>query len=286
MPEANPRPLQPQGKDSFALHPVAAAKPVAPYIGGKKQLAGELAARIEKTPHLLYGEVFAGMAGVFFRRRLAPKVEVLNDVSRDVATLFRVLQNHYQAFLDMLRWQLSSRDEFARLNAQDPDRLTDLQRAARFLYVQRLSFGGKVVSRSFGASMTAGARFDIGKLEPILAAAHERLAGVWIECLPWQEFLARWDRPGALFYLDPPYSGSEYYYGRDVFDAAQHAELVEHLRRLKGNFLLTISDTQHIRSIFAGFRQEPAMVTYTAGGAERVRRAGELIISNARAAAV
>jgi len=47
--------------------------------------------------HELYGEVFAGMGSVFFRRRMAPKVEVLNDLSGDVATFFRVVQNHHQA---------------------------------------------------------------------------------------------------------------------------------------------------------------------------------------------
>src|SRR5690554_2699583 len=104
MAKSKPADSLPGDSDFFTLCPVPAAKPVAGYVGGKKQLAKTLAGRIEATPHALYGEVFAGMAGVCFRRGTAPKVEVLNDVSRDVACLFRVLQNHYQAFLDMLRW--------------------------------------------------------------------------------------------------------------------------------------------------------------------------------------
>ncbi len=175
------------------------------------------------------------MAGVFFRRASAPKVEVLNDISRDVACLFRILQNHYQAFLDMLRWQLTGREEFARLLGQDPDRLTDLQRAARFLYVQRVGFGGKVAGRSFGVSPTTPARFDVGKLAPILAAAHERLSGVWIEGLPWDDFLDRWDRPGALFYCDPPYWGTEHFYGRGLFPRTEFERLAERLARLDAN---------------------------------------------------
>lgn len=65
------------------------------------------------------------MGGVFLRRPTKPKAEVINEASRDVATFFRVLQRHYHAFLDMLRWQLSGRAEFERLNAQDPDTLTE-----------------------------------------------------------------------------------------------------------------------------------------------------------------
>jgi DNA adenine methylase len=43
---------------------------------------------------------------------------VINDWSEDVATFFRILQRHYVAFMDMLRWQVTSRAGFERLRAQ------------------------------------------------------------------------------------------------------------------------------------------------------------------------
>jgi site-specific DNA-adenine methylase len=144
---------------------------------------------IEAMPHSLYAEAFVGMGGVFFRRRAAPKVEVINDVSRDIATFFRVLQRHHQTFQDTLKWQVTSRAEWDRLTATPPETLTDLERAARFLYLQRLAFGGKVAGRNFGISATTPAKFDMTKLAPMLAEAHERLAGVTIECLGWRDFL-------------------------------------------------------------------------------------------------
>jgi DNA adenine methylase len=84
---------------------------------------------------------------------------VINDWSDDVATFFRILQRHYVPFMDMLRWQITSRAGFDRLRRQDPSTLTDLERAARFLYLQRLAFGGKVAGRNFGVDTTMGARF-------------------------------------------------------------------------------------------------------------------------------
>src|SRR3546814_12764609 len=104
----------------------------------------------------------------------------------------------------MLRWQLSSRSEFDRLMRMDPYTLTDLERAARFLYLQRLTFGGKVDGRNFGVSRTTSSRFDVTKLVPILEDVHERLASVVIERLPFDVFMRRYDRAGALFFLDPP----------------------------------------------------------------------------------
>ncbi len=73
------------------------------------------------------------MGGVFLRREMRPRAEVINDLSRDVSTLFRILQRHYPQFIETLRFQLTTRPEFERLGATDPDTLTDLERAARFL---------------------------------------------------------------------------------------------------------------------------------------------------------
>lgn len=255
---------------------------VAPWIGGKRQLARQLVALIEAAPHGAYIEPFAGMGGVFFRRTLAPSCEVINDLSGDVATLFRILQNHYEAFVDMLRWQLTSRAEFERLAGLDGDRLTDLQRAARFLYLQRTGFGGKVQGRTFG--IAAGpARFDITRLAEALADVHERLAGVWIERLPWAELIARWDRSGALFYLDPPYYGTEGYYGRGMFDRTEFEAMADVLAGLKGRFILTLNDHPETRRIFARFTIREAAVTYTAGGHAGTVRASELIITGPEA---
>ncbi len=203
--------------ESSQLSPVAPVRPLAGYIGGKRNLAKRLCAIIDRIPHRLYAEPFVGMGGIFFRRGQRPRAEAINDISGDVATLFRVLQEHYPYFIDMLRWRVSSRVEFNRLLGMDPDRLTDLQRAARFLYLQRLAFGGKVSGRNFGVDAGAPARFDVGKLEPMLADVHERLCGVVIEQLPYGDFIRRYDRPDALFYLDPPYWQCEDDYGPGVF---------------------------------------------------------------------
>jgi len=260
-----------------AFERVAPVRPVAGYIGGKRNLSTRLTAMIADVPHDLYAEAFVGMGGVFFRRSLRPRVEVVNDISADVTTLFRILQRHYQAFLDTLKWQLSSRAEFERLMLVDPTTLTDLERAARFLYLQRTAFGGKVTGRNFGVDRTGPARFDLTKLVPMLEAVHDRLCGVHIERLSFGRFIERWDRPGALFYLDPPYWGCEGDYGDGVFSPADFERLRHLLERLKGRFILSINDRPEIRAIFAGMTIEPVELSYRVSG--KVTPARELIIS-------
>jgi len=259
--------------------PIEPTRTPAAYIGGKKQLSKRLVSLINATPHTTYAEVFVGMGGVFLRRTTQPKAEVINDYSGDVANFFRILQRHYPQFMDTLRFQVSGRREFERLRASDPSTLTDLERAARFLYLQRLAFGGKVAGRSFGVSVGMPARFDLNKLGSMLADIHERLAGVVVENLPWVEFIDRYDRPETLFYLDPPYWGSEGDYGQALFGRDQFELIADRLATLKGRFILSINDVPEIRSIFGRFHTEEATLTYSLSGAGTAAR--ELIIRQA-----
>jgi len=174
---------------------------------------------------------------------------------------------------------VASRAEFDRLRALAPERLTDLQRAARFIYLQRLAFGGKVSGRTFGVDMTQGARFNITKLEPVLADIHDRLAGVVIEQLQFAPFIARYDRPGTLFYLDPPYWGCETDYGQDVFGRQDFEALADQLAGITGRFLMSINDTPGVRATFGRFRLAEVRTTYTVGKGAAAP-AAELLISN------
>lgn len=266
-------------EESMHFERVEPIQPLAGYVGGKKNLAGRIVPLIEAQPHDLYAEVFMGMGGIFFRRQRVPKAEVINDASKDVATLFRVLQRHYVAFMEMMRLQLTTRAEFERLVRTDPATLTDLERSARFIYLQRTAFGSKVVSRTFGVQRAAPARFDIIKLAPMIEDVHARLVRVVIECLDWSEFLARYDAPGTLFYLDPPYWGSEGYYGKELFGRQDFARLAEQLRGIKGNFILSINDTKGVRETFSGFTMKAVKTTYTLAGGGKAKTSGELIIT-------
>ena len=246
--------------------PIDPISPAAAYIGGKRNLAKRLIPIIAGIEHTTYAEPFVGMGGVFFRRDSRPKAEVINDRSGDVANFFRILQRHYTPFLEMLRYQVTSRREFERLSDTDPATLTDLERAARFLYLQRTAFGGKVSGKNFGVSVDMPARFDVTRVIPLLEAIHERLAGVVIECLDWRVFIERYDRPATLFYLDPPYWGNETDYGAGVFGREDYAALNEALKGLRGRFILSLNDLPEVRETFAGFAIESVDCTYSISG--------------------
>lgn len=267
---------------TVSIRPVKPAIPVAPYIGGKSKLAKLIIEQIESIPHTTYAEAFVGMGGVFLRRSSAPKVEIINDYSKDVSNLFRILQTHYVAFLDYLKWQLTTRADFDRLMAVDPDTLTDIQRAGRFLYLQKTAFGGKVSGRNFGMIYDGPARFDVTKLVPILESAHERLSRVIIECLDYKDFIRQYDRPGVLFYLDPPYYGNENDYGKGVFGRDEFNQMAALLGDIKGVFILSLNDRPEVREVFKEFNLYPVTTSYTLASGGSPKQVGELLISNVK----
>ena len=263
--------------------PVSPVAPVAPYLGGKRRLASRIIDRIAVTPHTSYVEPFVGMGGVFLRRPFRAKGEVINDISGDIATLFRILQRHYVPLMDLLRWQITSRAEFERLRAARPETLTDLERAARFLYLQRLRFGGKP-DGVFGVAPGVPARFDVTRLGAVLEDVHQRLAGVVIEQLPYAELIPRYDRPETLFYLDPPYWGNERDYGAGVFSREDFTRLAEILHGIRGRFILSLNDRPEVRQVFAAFAIEAVQVSYTISRKATGAPAGEVLISGGGAA--
>lgn len=271
-----------EGFSFTSVHPVS---PAASYIGGKKQLAQRVASVVEQIPHSVYAEPFVGMGGVFFRRRLVPKCEVINDISGDVITLFRILQRHYPQFMETLKFQITSRRELERLKACDPSTLTDLERAARFLYLQRLAFGGKVTGRNYGVDTGGSARFNVTRLGPLLEEIHERLAGVQIENLSWSDFIDRYDAPGTLFYMDPPYFGCETDYGKDVFSRSDFERIAARMADIKGRFMISLNDTPEVRSIFSAFKICDVALTYTIGSGQ-AKPVGEVIIMDRKLPAV
>ncbi len=257
-----------------AVKPV---RPVAPYVGGKRGLAKRLCAMIDATPHDIYAEPFVGMGGVFFRRRQRPATEIINDWNGELVNLFRCMRAHPAALTELLEWTFSCRADFEQLKTVDPSMMTDLQRAARFVQLQKLAFGGKVRGQTFGVCTDGRARYRASSVSADLTAAGKRLEDTTIENLDWCDFIDRYDRPGTLFYLDPPYFGTETYYG-DGFGREQFARMADRLGRIRGRFILSLNDRPEVRDIFGAFTIETVSTIYGLAGTGAVP-AGEVVIT-------
>jgi DNA adenine methylase len=250
-------------------------KPVIPWIGGKRRLAKVLLPLFPE--HTCYVEPFCGAAALFFLKRIS-KAEVLNDVNGDLVNLYRVIQHHLEEFCRQFKHALVSRQIYEWLKDTPPYVLTDIQRAARFFYLQKLAFGGKVQGRTFGTGATSPPRLNLLRIEEDLSQAHLRLARATIEHLDWRACITKYDRPETFFYLDPPYWQTEGY--GVPFGFEQYEQMAELLRTMQGKAVLSINDHPEIRAVFAGLPMETVKINYTIGGGGKGADRAELIIRN------
>lgn len=253
------------------------ARPIIPWPGGKRRLARHILPLF--PAHTCYVEAFAGGAGLLFCRPEPAHVEVLNDIHGELVRLYRCVQHHLEEFVRQFKWALVSREMFRWAQLQHVDTLTDIQRAARFYYLQQLAFGGKVHGQTFGYASTCPPGLNLLRIEEELSAAHLRLARVLIENLPWQDCIARYDSADTLCYLDPPYWQTEGY-GVE-FGMEHYQQLAETMATMQGAAVLSVNDHADMRAVFARFKIDTCSIRYTLGGdsASRTTRS-ELIIRN------
>lgn len=248
------------------------------WIGGKKSLRKEIVDRFPEDAPSAYVEVCGGAGWVFFQKEKVPKqLEVFNDIDSNLVNLYRCIQHHPEALIKELEYVLASHELFYDFREQlDIRGLTDIQRAARYFYLIKISFGCD--KRSFA---TRGKRLD--KTLQRFADIQERLTGVVIENRDFEGLIKLYDKPSTLFYIDPPYHGTERYYSKNgkEFLADDHMRLKEVLAGIKGKFILSYNDDSFIKELYKNYNIEGVTRNSTlAAHSSNEEKFKELIIRN------
>lgn len=249
-------------------------RPILRWPGGKSRMLKLILPRIPQ--HVCYCEPFAGGLAVLLAKQRSP-VEVVNDMNGTLVALYRNLQYHLPAILAEINWMFSSRQTLHDFIAQPG--LTEIQRAARFLLVNRTSFGGNMHSFAVAKSHGGGAAFDREATSKLLAAAHQRLNKVVVENLPYERCLDNYDSKDSFIFMDPPYlnAQTEAYRGWSEKEMRQFRRRVE---KLKGKWLVTVDDSPLNRDLFSDCKLE-AVSSHNRLANNRTHselRFGELII--------
>ena len=247
--------------------------PIVPWIGGKRRLAKHILPLF--PANTCYVEPFCGAAALYFLKTPS-KTEVINDINGELVNLYRVVKHHLEEFVRQFKWALVSRQIYKWLQDTPEETLTDIQRAARFYYLQKQAFGGKVADHSFGTSTTSAPRFNLLRIEEELSMAHLRLSRTLIEHLDWHQCIERYDRPHTLFYCDPPYWGTEGY-GVD-FPIGNYIHMSELARSIKGKMIISVNDIPEMRQAFKGLNIQTVCINYSLSGKSSPRQ--ELVICN------
>jgi DNA adenine methylase len=245
-------------------------------MGGKSRLRKEIIKRLPE--HTCYVEVFGGAGWVLFGKEQS-KVEVYNDIDGELVNFFRVVKNCHKAFVQAFDWVLVSRKMFYDFLATKEEDLDEIQRAVRFYYIIKTSYGGKWHHPTFGYAKTEAASLNLEELYETFTGIHQRLKRVYIEEGTFQEVVRRYDGAETVFFLDPPYFECSRY--KFTMHPDDYVKLEETLRGIKGRFLLTINDHEAMRMVFRNYTIEEVEVPYSIGRSVKSRvRFGELIVTN------
>lgn len=196
-----------------------------------------------------YIEPFGGAGWVLFASDCHAPLEVFNDFDGELINLFRCMKHHRSELQKEIRWLVNARESFEDCKAQQTCRgFTDIQRAAQYYTLIKLSYGSDV--RTYG-----GTKKNLTKARDYLAAVQQRLESVRIEHKDFEALIKQYDRKDALFYLDPPYHGTEKYYD-EGFNEDDHRRLKGCLSKLGGRFILSYNDDTFVRELYADYHIE------------------------------
>jgi DNA adenine methylase len=195
-------------------------------------------------PHLpytgVYVEPFGGSGAVLLARRPS-RLEVYNDRYGGVTAFYRVLRDPelFPKFMDWISLTVHSREDWAWCHETWQDVYDPVERAARWFYMTRFSFGQ--IGRNFGrvrGPVGLMAR-KIQKQLPLFPLIHERFTNVQIENLDWRTCIKDYDRADAVFYMDPPYldaAEGSYFHNMKL---EQHKELLATIFEMKAYVVIS-----------------------------------------------
>lgn len=248
-------------------------KPPISRMGGKSKLRKII---IEMIPeHSCYIELFFGAGWVYFGKDPS-KIEVINDIDRELINLFKMIKYHAPEIERQLEYEFSGRDVFEEYKHCTLEYLTEIHRAVRFLYLISQSFAGK--GKDFGYGTTSRPKPQIF-YKNILVDLKERLRNTYVENLSFEKIIDKYDREHSFFFCDPPYFETAGY-GTE-FGEKEHLLLRDKLNEVKGKFLLTINDHEKVREWYKDFNIKEVEVNYSVSRSKEARgKYKELIITN------
>jgi len=213
---------------------------VFPYPGNKARHSDWILEHIPE--HECYVELFGGSGAILFNKPRS-QIEVYNDLNGDIPHFFETLRKRFDGLQEWLRNTPYSREVYEEWSSEyydghRPD--DDIERAGRFFFLRYAQFGGKVGQKAgYRISTVAQSGSPSKRLKNApekLRAFRDRLRGVNIECLDWKDAFEKYDKPTTVFYMDPPYMGTEGMYNSDGFD---HYELYQAVSELEGRCLIS-----------------------------------------------
>ncbi|MFH1890782.1 MAG: DNA adenine methylase [Candidatus Kuenenbacteria bacterium] len=239
-------------------------KPFVKWVGGKRQLLKQFRDLGLYPPENFdpitntYFEPFVGGGAVFFD--LLPETAYLSDLNNELVVTYNVIKNDVENLIKSLKKHKLDKEYFLKIRAQKPEKLSDLNTASRFIYLNRTCFNGMYRVNSKGGFNVPFGKYTNPLIcdESNLRKASKALKNVEIKKQDYKEVLKK-AKKGDFIYFDPPYypiskTASFTSYTSESFLDKEQIELRDTFVELhkRGCFvMLSNSDTPLINKIYS-----------------------------------
>ena len=240
--------------------------PVVKWVGGKRQLMNQIDALLPKKISTYYEPFIGGGAVLFY---LKPQKAVVSDLNGELINLYTVIKNNTDELIEDLKRHKNESQYFYEIREQDRDKsifdkLTNVERASRLIYLNKTCFNGLFRVNSSGEFNTPFGNYKNPNIvnEPTLRAVSNYFnkADVAFCCQDYAITLQE-AKKGSFAYLDPPYdpvsdTSSFTGYNKGGFNRNEQIRLKEACDKLdsKGvKFLLSNSSTKFIKDLYKGY---------------------------------
>jgi DNA adenine methylase len=189
------------------------------WAGSKKALVPVLKKHWDRNPDARYIEPFCGSACLFFE--LEPREAVLGDLNWELITTYRAIRASSSRIIECMKRFPITKAHYYRLRELDPASLSDVEVAARFLFLNKLCFNGIYRTNLAGRFNVPYAKPKRRRVVFDFETLHETASLLKNASLSHGDFEIVLDeaRVGDFVYLDPPYAVAK----RRVF-AEYHAK--------------------------------------------------------------
>lgn len=268
--------------------------PVLKWAGGKRQLLDTLIPLVPKD-YSVYCEPFVGGGALFFA--LQPQSACINDVNHELIRVYTVIKNDVDVLIEQLKQFQNNKDQFYEIRSWDRNKdkythLSDIEKAARIIYLNRTCFNGLFrvnASGEFNVPFGNYANPNIVN-EPVLRAIsfYFNNSEIVFNAVDYAEILKNLP-DNAFVYLDPPYdpvsvTANFTSYTKDGFSRDEQIRLrkcCDELNERGIKFMLSNSATDFICDQYSKYNIEIISAKRLVGAdASKRGRIQEVIVRN------
>lgn len=259
--------------------------PILRWAGSKRKLLPLLTAASPKK-FSRYAEPFVGSAVLFLE--LKATKALLGDLNHDLIDTYKTIREHPRAVWNRVSSMSHDSTFYYELRAVDPQSRSPLDRAARFVYLNRFCFNGVYRTNRAGRfNVPRGSgRLFVPDIDTFMNFA-KLLRHAELTCTDFEDLVDK-TQIGDFLYLDPPYALGEKRdrgeYGAGSFRDHDEERLVESIiaasdRGVK--VLLSYSPSAFVTKKLRNWHIHKLSVARSVAGFAGSRRsADEILVSN------